>query len=71
MYKLQKPLYPSIEATHVQRLTDMASIPMNPANTDYQEYLKWLSEGNQPYPSDYVEPSNELSVEPLPAEGTV
>jgi hypothetical protein len=23
-------------------------IPVNPANTDYQAYLKWLEEGNTP-----------------------
>lgn len=23
-------------------------IPMNPDNTDYQAYLKWLAEGNTP-----------------------
>jgi hypothetical protein len=28
------------------------SIPFNPANTDYQEYLKWLEEGNQPLPAE-------------------
>jgi hypothetical protein len=22
------------------------------SNTDYQEYLKWLSEGNEPLPAD-------------------
>ncbi len=28
-------------------------IPFDPANTDYQEYLKWLEEdGNQPLPAD-------------------
>lgn len=27
-------------------------IPINPANTDYQEYLKWLDAGNQPLPAD-------------------
>jgi hypothetical protein len=28
------------------------SIPFNPANTDYQAYLKWLEEGNTPEPAE-------------------
>ena len=27
-------------------------IPINPENTDYQEYLAWLAEGNEPLPAD-------------------
>jgi hypothetical protein len=34
------------------RIEDMASIPFDPANTDYQAYLKWLDEGNTPLPAD-------------------
>ena len=36
----------------VLRTTDNACIPFDPANTDYQEYLKWLEAGNTPLPAD-------------------
>ena len=29
-------------------------IPFDPANTDYQEYLKWVEAGNTPLPADEV-----------------
>jgi hypothetical protein len=36
----------------VARPEDNAFIPFDPANTDYQKYLKWLAEGNEPLPAD-------------------
>ena len=32
----------------IKRKTDNAHIPMDEANSDYQEYLKWLN-GEDPY----------------------
>ena len=28
------------------------SIPLDPSNTDYQEYLEWVAEGNTPEEAD-------------------
>ena len=52
MYKLQKtdPIFSAVNS--IIRTTDMASIPFDPDNTDYQEYLKFLAEGGQPLPAD-------------------
>ena len=36
-------------------------IPQDPANTDYQAYLKWLDEGGVPLPADTpTEPTDEV-----------
>jgi hypothetical protein len=39
-------------ATCVQRLSDTAFIPFDPANTDAVEFCKWLKDGNVPEASD-------------------
>lgn len=51
MYKLLKDMFTG-QVESVARLSDCATIPFDPANTDYQEYLKWLAEGNKPLPVD-------------------
>lgn len=45
MYKLTK-------YNNVIRLLDNATIPFDEANTDYQAFLLWKSEGNEPLPAD-------------------
>ena len=48
MYKLLKTQF----GEWAIRLSDNASIPFDPANTDYQEYLKFLAEGGVALPAD-------------------
>ena len=50
-YKLQKGGADGIVRS-VLLAEENASIPFDPANTDYQVYLKWLEEGNTPEPAD-------------------
>ena len=47
MYKLIKDSI-SNEINIVKRLSDNACIPFDEANTDYIQYLEWLSNGNTP-----------------------
>ena len=47
MYKLIKDSI-SNEINMVRRLSDGACIPFAEDNTDYQEYLAWVAEGNTP-----------------------
>jgi hypothetical protein len=54
MYKKLK-LFDIKTQTYVERSVlreDGACIPFDPANTDYQAYLKWVSEGGVPLPAD-------------------
>jgi len=52
MYKQTKTIEGQIRNDQIQRTSDNAYIPFDPANVDFQQYQKWLSEGNQPLPAD-------------------
>lgn len=56
MYKLQTNvdmITGAVKSTvAVFRLADGACIPFDPANTDYQQYLEWVADGNTPQPAD-------------------
>ena len=51
MYKLMKHPFTG-NVNIILRIEDNAFIPTNNDNTDYQAYLKWISEGNTPEPAD-------------------
>lgn len=42
--------YQITQSETIRRIADNAFIPFDPANTDYQAYLAWLAEGNEPLP---------------------
>ena len=52
MYQQLKPLFENQNPLCVKRIADNAFIPFDPANTDYQQYLAWVAEGNQPEPAE-------------------
>ena len=53
MYKLIKsPFTGEINFVLIEQNGIQYQIPMNPDNTDYQAYLRWLDEGNTPLPAE-------------------
>jgi hypothetical protein len=52
MYKQLLDIDGTVNKRMIQRVEDNASIPVDEANTDYQAFLLWKSEGNEPLPAD-------------------
>lgn len=50
--QLKNQLTNKIDTKMILRKEDNAFIPCDEANTDYQEYLEWLAEGNTPEAAD-------------------
>ena len=48
MYKKVNKIDGTEDTTVIMRKADNAFIPCVEDNTDYQEYLAWLAEGNTP-----------------------
>ena len=51
MYKLYKDSYGNV-STAIILISDNVCIPPDEANTDYQAFLLWKSQGNEPLPAD-------------------
>ena len=60
MYKLLENSFTN-EINVVLFIETNTAIPFDPANTDYQAYLQWLSEGNTPDPADPIPEPVELT----------
>jgi hypothetical protein len=54
MYKQTLTSKNEISETIVQRIADGAYITIGADNTDYQAFLLWKAEGNEPLPADEV-----------------
>jgi len=48
MYKQLINANGQLSTNMILRVADNAYIPFDSANTDYQEYLKWVEAGNTP-----------------------
>ena len=57
-------MYKLTNSSTITRVADGASIPADPANTDYAAYLQWLAEGNTPEPADSIPPAPIADISP-------
>ena len=55
MYMKMAQVFPNSEIVYVDsvvRMSDLTTIPFAEGNTDYEDYLLWVSEGNEPIDFD-------------------
>jgi hypothetical protein len=55
MYSIFKTVSYGVEHTSIIKANgneQYTSFPADPENPNYQEYLAWLAEGNEPLPAD-------------------
>ena len=50
---MYQKIVPDFGQPCIKRLADAAFIPEDEANTDYQAYLAWVAEGNEPEVIDF------------------
>jgi hypothetical protein len=68
MYKLIS--HPLSDTYTISIVGTQISFLPDPANTDYQEYLEWVSQGNEPLPPDPIpEPEPLTAQQKLEASG--
>ena len=58
MYRLNEFTTAGQQQQVLQRMSDNAYIPFDPANTDYQAFLKYQAEGGKVYGADEEVPIN-------------
>ena len=52
MYQQVRNIFGEVSQSVIKKTDSLTFIPTDPDNTDYQEYLEWLAEGNEPLPAD-------------------
>ena len=61
MYKKIFNSLGQVSDTLIKRLSDNATIPFDPANTDYQQFLKYQAEGGKVYGADEEIPDGQTA----------
>jgi hypothetical protein len=58
MYQLCLDRLGNTSTQFIRRLPEKDMIPVDPKNSDYQEYLQWLNDGGLPLPHNHQSTDN-------------